>query len=54
MGLPGSGGYLEIELGVVVVDLTEEVLPEQNLEIWKEFRELSMQVYREKHSRQRE
>lgn len=54
LGLPGSGRCLEIELGVVVVDLIEKVLTEQNLNIWKELRELSMQMYHEKHSRQRE
>lgn len=45
---------MEIEIGVVVIDLIEKLLSEENLEIWKEFRELSMQICREKHSRQRE
>lgn len=45
---------MKIEIGVVVVDCIGKVLSEQNLEIWKEFRELSMQMCREKYSRQRE
>lgn len=37
-----------------MVDLTAKVISAQNLEIWKELRELTMQICNGKHSRQRE